>query len=78
MAFVECAICGYRSDKPFEQDCCPACGQTFWQCRECGFVFQAQNLPEQCPSCFRKCEFKNVTCYTPECGGPGKIDKQLL
>jgi hypothetical protein len=24
-----------------------------------------------------KCEFKNVTCYTPECGGPGNIDPRL-
>lgn len=78
MAFVQCAICGYKSDTPFQEDSCPACGQTFWQCRECGFVLKALNIPDQCPSCFKKCEFKNVTCYTPECGGPGNIDKTLL
>ena len=78
MAFVQCAICGYKTDTPFQEDSCPACGQTFWQCRECGFVLKALNIPDQCPSCFKKCEVKNVTCYTPECGGPGNIDKTLL
>ena len=78
MAVKECAICGYRSDKPFDDDKCPDCGMTYWKCRECGYILKAQNIPEQCPSCFRKCEFRNVSCYTPECGGPGNIDKSLL
>jgi hypothetical protein len=33
--------------------------------------------PETCPNCKEKCEFVNVTCYTPDCGGPGKIDPRL-
>ncbi len=77
MALKECANCGYKSDVPFENDICPACGYTFWQCRECGFILKALTIPDQCPSCFKKCEFKNVTCYTPECGGPAGIDPKL-
>jgi hypothetical protein len=34
-------------------------------------------LPEECPECKEKCEFFNITCYTPECGGPGHIDSRL-
>ncbi len=78
MSVKECAICGYKSETSFDEDKCPDCGQTFWKCRECGYILKAQNIPEQCPNCFRKCEFRNVTCYTPECGGPGNIDKKLL
>lgn len=77
MAIKECANCGYKSEEKFEDDICPACGLTFWKCRVCGFVLKAAAIPDQCPSCFRKCEFRNVTCYTPECGGPGHIDKNL-
>lgn len=73
MAVKKCAICGYQSDKPFDNDTCPECGKTFWKCGECGFILQAETFPEQCPSCLKKCEFRNVTCYTPECGGPGDI-----
>lgn len=50
---------------------------TFWKCGNCGNTLQAPNPPEICPSCNEKCLFKNVTCYTPECGGPGKIDPRL-
>jgi len=78
MAVNECAICGYRSDKPLDENKCPDCGMTFWKYRECGHILKAQNIPEQGPSCFRRCELRNVTCYTPECGGPGNIDKTLL
>lgn len=48
-----------------------------WKCGECGNTIQTANPPEICPSCNQKCVFKNVTCYTPECGGPGNIDPKL-
>jgi rubrerythrin len=49
----------------------------FWKCEGCGNTVQVANPPEICPSCKEKCVFKNVTCYTPECGGPGNIDPKL-
>lgn len=49
----------------------------WWQCGECGHTLQAAEPPETCPSCNRKCEFKNVTCYTPECGLDGPDPKLL-
>lgn len=49
----------------------------FWKCSSCGNTVQASIPPEICPSCKEKCFFKNVSCYTPECGGPGKIDPRL-
>jgi hypothetical protein len=33
--------------------------------------------PDTCSQCNEKCDFLNVTCYTPECGGPGHIDPRL-
>jgi hypothetical protein len=33
--------------------------------------------PEVCPECGSRCEFVNVTCYIPECGGPGHRDPRL-
>jgi rubrerythrin len=77
METKECAHCGYRSETPFEDDICPVCRQTFWKCAECNHVLKAVEPPEVCPSCFKKCTFRNVTCYTPECGGPGNIDRRL-
>jgi rubrerythrin len=52
--------------------------QNWWKCSECGYILQAVSSPEACPSCKQKCAFTDVTCYTPECGGPGNIDPQLL
>lgn len=49
----------------------------YWKCSKCNFTFQAPHPPEVCPSCQGRCEFKNVTCYLPECGGPGNIDPRL-
>ena len=72
-----CANCGYTSTKEFEDDICPECGQTFWKCDECGYTLSAEAPPEVCPGCNKRCEFRNVTCYTPECGGPGHIDPRL-
>jgi rubrerythrin len=49
----------------------------FWKCGGCGNTVQAPAAPETCPSCKEKCVFKDVTCYTPDCGGPGNIDPRL-
>jgi len=59
-----------------EQESSPS--ENWWKCSECGFTMQATMPPEQCPSCQQKCAFIDVTCYTPECGGPGGPDPQLL
>ncbi len=48
-----------------------------WKCGKCSFTFTAPSLPQQCPGCGEKCDFLNITCYTPECGGPGNIDHRL-
>lgn len=72
-----CAHCGYTADGRFTGDICPECGQTFWKCDKCGFLITATSPPEVCPNCEEKCVFLNVTCYTPECGGPGNIDPRL-
>ena len=49
----------------------------FWKCLECGNTIRSPSPPEICPSCKRNCAFKDVSCYTPDCGGPGNIDPQL-
>jgi rubrerythrin len=72
-----CAHCGYTANGRFKGDICPACGLTFWKCNQCGFTMTAAKPPDVCPSCGAKCAFKNITCYTPECGGPGNIDPRL-
>jgi rubrerythrin len=72
-----CAHCGYTAEGKFEGDICPQCSQTFWKCGECGFLITAVTPPEVCPQCKEKCDFLNVTCYTPECGGPGHMDPRL-
>ena len=46
----------------------------WWKCSECGYILQAPVPPESCPRCKQTCAFIDVTCYTPECGGPGNID----
>ena len=48
-----------------------------WKCSNCGNTIQAVSAPEQCPSCKQKCAFMDVSCYTPDCGGPGNIDPRL-
>jgi rubredoxin len=50
---------------------------TYWRCAKCGFLFTAAVPPEVCPECGEKHNFKNVTCYLPECGGPDHIDRRL-
>ena len=52
-------------------------GQTFWKCSKCGHTLEAPAPPENCPECREACEFKDVTCYLPECGGPGQTDPRL-
>jgi len=74
---MECANCGHTSEERFAEDICPECGLTYWKCTKCGYTLTASTPPETCPSCNLKCEFTNVTCYTPECGGPGNIDPRL-
>lgn len=48
----------------------------YWKCKNCGNTIQITLPPEECPACHEKCEFLNVTCYTPECGFTG-IDPRL-
>ena len=72
-----CAFCGYTADGRFVGDICPKCGLTYWKCSKCGFTVTAAKPPDVCPECGEKCDFKNITCYTPECGGPGNIDPRL-
>jgi rubredoxin len=41
-----------------------------WKCNNCGNTVDLMAPPEICPSCKEKCEFVDVSCYIPECGGP--------
>jgi rubrerythrin len=72
-----CDLCGYTSSGRFVGDICPKCGLTYWKCANCGFLITTETPPDVCPGCGQKCEFKNVTCYIPGCGGPGHIDPRL-
>lgn len=74
---AQCSQCGYSSAVKFDNDICPQCGLTYWKCSNCGYLLTAKKPPETCTSCNQKCNFINVTCYTPECGGPGNIDPRL-
>jgi rubredoxin len=49
-----------------------------WMCSECGYLLEAETPPDRCPSCQNKCRFDNVSCYIPECGGPGNPDVRLI
>ena len=51
----------------------------WWKCSECGFQFRAEKPPEKCPNCKETCTFIDITCYTPDCGGPesGNFDPKL-
>jgi rubredoxin len=49
---------------------------TVWKCQKCGYRLEADSPPEKCPGCMEKCEFVDVTCYTPECAGPG-VDERI-
>lgn len=72
-----CANCGFTAAGDFRGDLCPGCGLTYWKCGACGYLVTAAMPPAVCPECNDSCGFKNVTCYTPECGGPGNIDPRL-
>jgi rubrerythrin len=72
-----CAHCGYTADGKFVGDICPQCNLTYWKCNKCGYTITTERPPDICPECGKRCEFKNVTCYTPECGGPGHMDPRL-
>ncbi len=50
----------------------------WWMCSECDYVFEAELPQETCPECHSKCVYSDVTCYTPECGGPGHLDMRLV
>ena len=50
--------------------------EAHWKCGRCGHTLQAPEPPRECPSCGEQCEFRNVTCYAPECGFQG-IDPRL-
>jgi rubredoxin len=51
---------------------------THWKCSNCDYTFETDVPPDNCPSCKQACTFSDVTCYTPECGGPGNIDPRLV
>ncbi|MGQ9688171.1 MAG: rubredoxin-like domain-containing protein [Desulfobaccales bacterium] len=48
-----------------------------WKCSKCGYTLKAAAPPQVCPQCHEECDFKNVSCYIPECGGPSNIDPRL-
>ena len=48
----------------------------YWKCSGRGYTRRADAPPDECESCHEKCEFKDVTCYAPECGFKG-IDPRL-
>ena len=58
-------------------DVCPSGNLPYWKCQKCGYTLTANTPPNVCPECNEKCDFKDVTCYTPECGGSGNIDPRL-
>ncbi len=72
-----CRNCGASVTGETAAELCPSCGLTYWKCGSCGYLLTAATPPDTCPGCHASCEFKNVTCYTPDCGGPGNIDPQL-
>ncbi len=51
-----------------------------WKCSECGYTIDKDVPPTECPSCKKKCEFIDVSCYIPECGGSDSknIDQQVF
>jgi rubredoxin len=55
----------------------------WWKCNGCGYLIQqdvGKEHPKPCPACKKECTFTNVTCYTPECGGPqsSNFDPSLM
>ncbi len=50
----------------------------WWICSECSHILEAETPPGVCPECHHTCDFSNITCYIPECGGPDNIDPRLV
>jgi rubredoxin len=52
---------------------------TDWKCSNCGYTLTEGKPPVKCPECGEKCEFIDVSCYIPECGGEdsGNPDTRL-
>jgi rubredoxin len=50
----------------------------WWLCSECQYILEADVPPKTCPGCHKDCQFNDVTCYIPECGGPGNLDHRLV
>ncbi|MFA5628655.1 MAG: hypothetical protein WC958_00095 [Dehalococcoidales bacterium] len=50
----------------------------WWMCSECDYVLKAELPPTKCPSCHAECIFTEVTCYVPDCGGPGNLDVKMV
>ena len=48
-----------------------------WKCNNCGYTFDIETPPDECPSCKKKCTFVDATCYTPDCGGQGNINPDI-
>jgi len=48
-----------------------------WKCNNCGYTFDIETPPDECPSCKEKCTFVDATCYTPDCGGQGTINPDI-
>lgn len=74
---MECALCGYTASGKFVGDICPQCQMTYWRCSNCKYTITAVQPPAECPACHQAADFQNITCYTPECGGPGHLDPKL-
>lgn len=51
-----------------------------WKCNNCGNTVDLANPPDICPSCKEKCEFVDVSCYIPDCGGAGSgnVNEQVF
>lgn len=51
-----------------------------WKCNKCGNTVETSAPPETCPSCRDKCEFIDVSCYIPDCGGAesGNVDEKVF
>jgi rubredoxin len=48
-----------------------------WKCTNCGYTFEADEPPSECPSCKAKCEFVDNSCYTPDCESTGNVDERI-
>ena len=74
---IQFPLCGYIASGQFVGDICPDCDLTFWKCQKCGYTITVTTPPDVCPECNEKCDFRNITCYTPDCRGSGNIDPRL-